>query len=233
MEGSSSRKKPRKEKPEWITQLPSFDSEYTAETYSKVGQGSYGHVFFARSNKDPTKQVAVKQFARNVDSTREWTRREIHIVSRLTHDHIIKTFGAFSDKHDNVYLVMEQACGDLRGLLAWKAHVDYMAAPQFKAYVLQFFQAVAYCHANNVMHRDLKPDNVLIDYNGHVKLADFGMARYIRDNKKKEVAAPNNLTNVITAQWYRAPEIFLGVAAYNESVDVWSAGCILGKRIFF
>ncbi len=85
----------------------------------------------------------------------------------------------------------------------------------------QILEAVAYCHSMGVMHRDLKPQNILVSRDGQLKLADFGLARAISPFSRP-------LTVEVITRWYRAPEVLLGHKYYDASVDVWSAACIIG-----
>jgi len=87
--------------------------------------------------------------------------------------------------------------------------------------VCQILSALAFCHARLVLHRDLKPQNILIDRHGRVKLADFGLARAFQAKKM--------YTQEVVTLWYRAPELLLGNPEYTASVDLWSAGCILAE----
>ena len=81
---------------------------------------------------------------------------------------------------------------------------------------------LAYCHSMGVMHRDLKPQNILVTRDGGLKIADFGLARAFTPQHRP-------LTVEVITRWYRAPEILLGCNTYNASVDVWSVGCIVAE----
>lgn len=86
----------------------------------------------------------------------------------------------------------------------------------------QLLKGIAYCHSHRVVHRDLKPQNLLIDRNGSLKIADFGLAR--------AYGVPiGQITHEVVTLWYRAPEILLGSQTYSTPVDMWSAGCILAE----
>ncbi|CAD2089343.1 cdc2-related protein kinase 3, putative [Plasmodium vinckei lentum] len=96
---------------------------------------------------------------------------------------------------------------------------------EVKNIMLQLFQALEYCHKNNVIHRDIKIANLLMDANGTLKLADFGLARYHIDS------LASNMTNRVITLWYRPPELLLGSENYSSSVDMWSCGCVLAELL--
>ena len=90
------------------------------------------------------------------------------------------------------------------------------------SYTSQILEGLQYCHSNGVMHRDLKPQNILVTRDGGLKIADFGLARHFTPTSKP-------LTIDVITRWYRAPEILLGCNTYNSSVDIWSVGCIVAE----
>lgn len=88
--------------------------------------------------------------------------------------------------------------------------------------MFQLLQGLAYCHAHRVIHRDLKPQNLLVTDDGVIKLADFGLAR--------PVTIPSRCyTHEVVTMWYRAPEILLGTRLYSTGIDIWSLGCIFSE----
>ena len=102
----------------------------------------------------------------------------------------------------------------------------------------QVFRALRYMHAAGVVHRDMKPTNVLLNRDCEVALADFGLARYMPEDEKLESDAAaaskqqgrnGQLTKYVVTRWYRAPEIMLGYHHYDNSIDMWSMGCIFGE----
>lgn len=91
----------------------------------------------------------------------------------------------------------------------------------------QLLSGLSYCHANNVMHRDLKPQNLLINNQNNgpqLKLADFGLARAFG------IPVRCYSAEVVTL-WYRPPDVLFGAKLYNTAIDIWSAGCIFGGKI--
>lgn len=101
---------------------------------------------------------------------------------------------------------------------------DVFVPKLVKSYMHQMLDAIAYCHMHRIFHRDLKPQNLLVDTEGHIKLADFGLARLTN--------IPMRIyTHEVVTLWYRAPEILLGSKFYTNGVDVWSLGCIFAEMI--
>ncbi|KAF7152306.1 hypothetical protein RHSIM_Rhsim01G0195900 [Rhododendron simsii] len=128
-----------------------------------------------------------------------------------------------------IYMVFEYMDHDLTGL-ADRPGMRFSVA-QIKCYMRQLLTGLHYCHVNQVLHRDIKGSNLLIDNEGNLKLADFGLARSFSNDHN------GNLTNRVITLWYRPPELLLGTTKYGPAVDMWSVGCIFaellhGKPIF-
>ncbi len=85
-------------------------------------------------------------------------------------------------------------------------------------------QGIRYCHSHRVLHRDMKPQNLLVNRNGLLKLADFGLARAFGIPLR-------TYTHEVVTLWYKAPEVLLGAKFYTTSVDVWSVGCIFAEMV--
>lgn len=87
----------------------------------------------------------------------------------------------------------------------------------------QLFSGLQHCHERGILHRDIKGSNLLIDKNGMLKIADFGLANYFDPNRKR------HLTSRVVTLWYRAPELLLGATDYEVGIDLWSAGCVMAE----
>src|SRR5690606_10983117 len=124
----------------------------------------------------------------------------------------------------NVYLVFEYMEHDLSGLADRKT--DFKVE-QIKCIMHQILSGVNYMHCNNIIHRDIKGANILINNKGEVKLADFGLARTHNPN-------PNinkKYTNRVVTLWYRSPELLLGSTNYGPAIDMWSVGCVFSELL--
>lgn len=117
-------------------------------------------------------------------------------------------------------MIFEYSDFDLRKLLTKRKLTEHECLD----YLHQILSGLLVCHSNRIMHRDLKPQNILIDDKGNVKIADFGLARGFT------VPFPE-LTHEVVTLWYRAPEILLGQNSYTPSVDIWSVGCIYAEML--
>ncbi|KAD6795722.1 hypothetical protein E3N88_06618 [Mikania micrantha] len=196
----------------------------TFEKLEKIGQGTYSSVYKARDLTN-NKLVALKRVRfDNMDTESvKFMAREIHILRMLDHPNIIKLEGLVTScSSRSLYLVFEYMEHDLTGLASLPG-VKF-TEPQVKCYMQQLLSGLDYCHSHGVLHRDIKGSNLLIDNNGILKIADFGLANFF-DSNHQNVA----LTSRVVTLWYRPPELLLGATHYGVAVDLWSTGCILGE----
>lgn len=150
--------------------------------------------------------------------------REVKYLQELAHPNIIGLHCVFSSKNQNLNLVLEfLPRGDLEQLIRDSEGVRYGAA-DVKAWMGMLARAVWFCHENFVLHRDIKPNNLLIAADGEVKLADFGLARSFSDPYL-------NMTHQVITRWYRPPELLFGARHYSGAVDVWSMGVVFAELI--
>jgi serine/threonine protein kinase len=183
----------------------------------KVGEGTYGVVYKCQ-NKETKKLVALKKIRlENEDEGMPSTAiREISILKQLHHPNIVNLLDLIHGEK-KLYLVFEFLDHDLKKYL--NLNGSPLSPQLVKSYLYQILLAIKYCHSKRILHRDLKPQNLLIDKNGIIKVGDFGLARAFGIPIK-------TLTHEILTLWYRAPEILLGQREYSTPIDIWSIGLI-------
>ncbi|XP_078431290.1 putative serine/threonine-protein kinase At1g54610 [Wolffia australiana] len=193
------------------------------EKLDKIGQGTYSNVYRARDFEN-RKIVALKKvrFDSLEPESVRFMAREIHMLRRLDHPNIIKLEGLVTSRMScSLYLVFEYMEHDLAGLASYPGHK--FTEPQIKWYMQQLLRGLEHCHSRNILHRDIKGSNLLIDDSGILKIADFGLANFFDPNQF------HPLTSRVVTLWYRPPELLLGATNYGVAVDLWSAGCILAE----
>ncbi|CAL1392181.1 unnamed protein product [Linum trigynum] len=196
------------------------------EKLEKIGQGTYSSVFKARE-VETGRMVALKKvrFDNYQPESIRFMAREILILRRLDHPNIIKLEGIITSRlSSSIYLVFEYMEHDLAGLSS-SPEIN-LTEPQIKCYMKQLLRAVEHCHLRGVMHRDIKMSNILVNNNGILKLADFGLANVLATSGGKQ-----RLTSRVVTLWYRPPELLLGSTSYNVSVDLWSVGCVFAELL--
>lgn len=189
----------------------------------KIGEGTYGVVFKGRNKRTgdivAMKKIRLESEEEGVPST---AIREISLLKELQHPNIVSLQDIIMQEN-RLYLIFEFLTMDL------KKYIDTAVPPKefmdrqlVKSYCYQILQAMLFCHQRRVLHRDLKPQNLLIDKRGTIKLADFGLARAF--------GIPVRVyTHEVVTLWYRAPEILLGSNKYSCPIDMWSIGCIFAE----
>ena len=197
-----------------------YDYKEQLEKYTKVekvGEGTYGVVYKCKV-KDTNDFVALKKIRlENEDEGIPSTSiREISILKQLRHPNIVYLIDLIHGEK-KLYLVFEFMDHDLKKFL--DINNGPLTPELVKSYLFQILIAVNFCHSKRILHRDLKPQNLLIDKDGIIKVADFGLARSFGIPIK-------TLTHEILTLWYRAPEILLGQKEYSTPVDMWSIGLI-------
>ncbi|KAK6485227.1 cyclin-dependent kinase 2-like isoform X5 [Huso huso] len=189
----------------------------------KIGEGTYGVVYKAK-NKLTGQAVALKKIRLDAETegVPSTAIREISLLKELNHPNIVKLLDVVHTEK-KLYLVFEYLDQDLKKYMDSSQPVG-MPLPLVKSYLFQLLQGVSFCHSHRVIHRDLKPQNLLINLAGAIKLADFGLARAF--------GVPlRTYTHEVVTLWYRAPEILLGCKYYSTAVDIWSIGCIFAEMV--
>ncbi|KAK8306502.1 hypothetical protein V6Z12_D03G132400 [Gossypium hirsutum] len=197
----------------------------TFQKLDKIGQGTYSNVYKARDLLTG-KIVALKKvrFDNLEPESLKFMAREILVLRKLDHPNVIKLEGLVTSRmSSSLYLVFEYMEHDLAGLAACQG--IKFTEPQVKCYMKQLLSGLEHCHKQGVLHRDIKGSNLLIDSEGILKIADFGLATSYDPEQKKP------LTSRVVTLWYRPPELLLGATHYGVAVDLWSAGCILAELL--
>ncbi|CAL0301216.1 unnamed protein product [Lupinus luteus] len=195
------------------------------EKLDKIGQGTYSNVYKARDTLTG-KIVALKKvrFDNLEPESVKFMAREILILRRLDHPNVVKLEGLVTSRMScSLYLVFEYMVHDLAGLATNPA--IKLTESQVKCFMRQLFSGLEHCHNRHVLHRDIKGSNLLIDSEGVLKIADFGLASFFDPNHK------HPMTSRVVTLWYRPPELLLGATEYGVGVDLWSAGCILAELL--
>lgn len=198
----------------------------------QVGLGTFGKVFRAR-HKDTGALYALKRVIMEME--REGfpvtAVREAKLLESLSHENILKLeciVKAASinngGQEEGVYFVFPYYQYDLVGLMRKRRF-----SPLEARYVMtNLLRGLAHLHRHSIVHRDVKPSNILIAHDGRTVLGDFGLAKH---QHTPDYGKPRQMTNRVVTLWYRAPELLLGAADYDGKVDIWAAGCVLYEML--
>ncbi|WRT63282.1 uncharacterized protein IL334_000185 [Kwoniella shivajii] len=203
--------------------LISCRSVFKYTRLNHIEEGTYGVVFRARCND--TKQIyALKKL--KLDEEKQGfpitsLREVMALMTAGEHPNVVGVREiVVGDTLNQVFIVMPFIEHDLKTLLADMPHPFLQS--EVKTIMSQLLSAVAHCHANWILHRDLKTSNLLMNNRGQIKVADFGLARKFGDPL-------GEMTQLVVTLWYRSPELLLGAKEYTTAVDVWSIGCIFAE----
>lgn len=200
----------------------STSTKYKAERV--IGNGSFGIVYQAVVNDETKNTVAIKKVLQD----RRYKNRELSVMKMVKHPNVVALLDCFYSRGNrgrDVYLnlVMEYIPETVYQTI--RSHARAHQAIPFiyvKTYAYQMCRAVSYCHALGVCHRDIKPQNLLLDPSTHtVKLCDFGSAKLLVKGE------PN--VAYICSRYYRAPELIFEATDYTTSIDIWSLGCVIAE----
>ncbi|KAI9355940.1 protein serine/threonine kinase [Zopfochytrium polystomum] len=186
----------------------------------KLGEGTYGIVYKAQ-NRETGDIVALKRI--RLDNEEEGVPctaiREISLLKELKHENIVRLYDVIHTEK-KLTLVFEYMDSDLKKYLDFcNGDIDVAT---IKYLMFQLMKGVAFCHEHRVLHRDLKPQNLLINRNRELRLGDFGLARAFG-------IPVRSYSHEVVTLWYRAPDVLMGSRQYSTSIDLWSAGCIFAE----
>ncbi|KAF5631424.1 CMGC CDK kinase [Fusarium sp. NRRL 52700] len=231
------------------------------ELLGKLGEGTFGEVHRARLRKTGT-LVALKKIimhhekdgvCRRTTPPKNYTDdddkfpitalREIKLLKLLSHKNILRledmaiehpTRQTDKRKKPIVYMATPYMDHDLSGLLDNPS--VHFKEPQIKCYMLQLLEGLRYLHDSRILHRDMKAANLLINNQGILQIADFGLARHYEGDVPKagQPYGPGrrDYTGLVVTRWYRPPELLLQLRQYTPAIDVWGVGCVLGEMLF-
>lgn len=199
------------------------------EIIDPVGSGAYGVVVAAKDTTENDEFVAIKKiekaFEHKVFALR--TLRELKIMRLMDHENVLSIKSILKpegpNSFDQIYVVSDLMETDLSQII--KSN-QTLSDEHVQFFVYQILRGLKYIHSCGILHRDLKPRNLLVNSNCDLKICDFGLSRANIDSLMTSSA---QLTDYIATRWYRAPEVILSWKQYTSAIDVWSVGCILAE----
>jgi len=196
------------------------------EFMEKLGEGTYGIV--QRAKHKPTGQIVAIKKVKTDTSEDEGipatTIREVSLLRALSHPNIIALYACITDiaNINQLYLVFEYMEMDLKKYM----ETEVPSQMQIHKMTVSLLSGINYCLSMGIYHRDLKPQNILVNKNGKIKIADFGLGREVL------LRAGEPITREVVTLWYRCPEILMGVKLYGFGVDSWALGCIIAEFFY-
>lgn len=186
----------------------------------RIGEGTYGVVYKAKHREHGTilalKRIRLESEDEGVPCT---AIREISLLKELNHPNIVRLYDVIHTER-KLTLVFEFLDQDLKKFI--DSCNGKMEPNAIKSFMYQLLKGIMYCHQHLILHRDLKPQNLLINEEGELKLADFGLARAFG-------IPVRSYTHEVVTLWYRAPEVLMESTRYSTPLDMWSCGCIFAE----
>uniref|UniRef100_A0A7S2W7D2 Protein kinase domain-containing protein n=1 Tax=Mucochytrium quahogii TaxID=96639 RepID=A0A7S2W7D2_9STRA len=208
----------------------------------RIGEGAYGVVYSAQ-DKQTGKLVAVKKIegALSRPNACKRTYRELKLLNVLKHENLISLRNVLWDQNTpttqiesksnqekpntDIYAVFDLMETDLTTIIK---SPQRLSNEHCQFFIYQVLRGLKYIHSANVIHRDLKPRNLLVNSNCDLKICDFGLARLDIPQLANEGKA---MTDYVATRWYRPPEVVIASGAYTKAIDMWAVGCILGELL--
>jgi serine/threonine protein kinase len=182
----------------------------------ELGSGAYSKVY-GGVHPDSKETVALKK----LHYEPMFILRELRTMQTLHHPNLLRCLHIIQHQLD-YYLVTPRFDTNLGRVIHSK---QVLTLGHIRHFMYQILHGLSFMHRSGFIHRDIKPDNVLVNNNCDTVICDFGMARRFGGDFDKEC----DLTDYVVTRWYRPPEVLLTSGHYNEKVDIWSAGCILAE----
>lgn len=185
-----------------------------------MGEGTYAVVYEAKhvkmGGRVAIKKIKMTSHGAGLDIS---AIRELRVLRELNHPNVVKLLDVFAQRH-NLNLVLDFYDIDLEMMI--KDNGLAFGPADIKSWMLMLLRGLEYCHQRGILHRDLKPNNLMISSDGQIKIGDFGLCRV--QNVPLEP-----MTSHVVTRWYRAPELLFGARYYGTGVDVWAVGCIFAE----
>mmetsp|Transcript_56690 Transcript_56690/g.159082 ORF Transcript_56690/g.159082 Transcript_56690/m.159082 type:complete len:403 (+) Transcript_56690:108-1316(+) len=211
----------------YLVQGTKFEVDKRYKIIEPMSHGAYGIVCSAE-DKDVGERVAVKKIEsvfEHITITKR-TLRELRILRHLQHENLMQVKNIFitgkKGEFEEIYVVSELMETDLASTLRSS---QPLSDDHCQFFLYQVLRGMKYVHSAQVIHRDLKPRNLLVNSNCDLKICDFGLAR-VRFADKEWVCP---MTEYVCTRWYRAPEVLCSWTDYSGAIDIWSIGCILAE----
>lgn len=217
---------------DWHVYDSVFRLENRYEIIDALGSGAYGTVVAAEDKEckeEESNLIAIKKIERAFEHPffAKRTLRELKILRLLSHENVIDLITIQkpeSRENLELYWVFDIMETDLDQIVKSK---QPLSSDHTQFFIYQILRGMKYVHSAAILHRDLKPRNLLVNANWDLKICDFGLSRA----GIPETTKAGTMTDYISTRWYRAPELLWGADNYNEAVDVWSIGCIFAELL--
>lgn len=212
-----------------------FTIDHRFHIVKSLGHGAYGIVVSAQftppptsnQQQQPTTVIAIKKLT-NIFTKKILCKRALREMKLLSHFRGHKNITCLYDMdivNNEVYLYEELMDCDMHQIIRSQ---QPLTDAHYQSFIYQLLVGLKYIHSANVLHRDLKPGNLLVNADCELKICDFGLARGYSNDPQRDAGF---MTEYVATRWYRAPEIMLSFRGYTKAIDVWSVGCILAELL--
>lgn len=215
---------------QYVVHGSKFEAPKRYTVLEPVGQGAYGVVCSAQ-DEDKKEPVAIKKIENAFEhlTFAKRTLRELKILRHLRHENLIDIRSVYlpghSGEYEDIYVVSELMETDLASILK---SPQPLSDDHCQFFLYQILRGIKYVHSADVIHRDLKPRNLLVNSNCDLKICDYGLAR-VDFPGSDFLTCP--MTEYVCTRWYRAPEILCSWTDYGKAIDIWSVGCIFAEML--